>query len=70
MVDALLLPRADAGIDSWVSVGVVRPAAWSPIVRLFVAQTDQKATELPAAVSLVGGWILFSRWAPSVIEEL
>ena len=23
-----------------------------------------------AAVSLVGGWILFSRWAPSVIEEL
>jgi ABC-2 type transport system permease protein len=25
---------------------------------------------LSAAVSLVGGWILFSRWAPSVIEEL
>jgi ABC-2 type transport system permease protein len=23
-----------------------------------------------AAVSLVGGWILFSRWAPKVIEEL
>ncbi|MFN7147874.1 MAG: ABC transporter permease [Microthrixaceae bacterium] len=25
---------------------------------------------LSAAVSLVGGWILFSRWAPKVIEEL
>lgn len=23
-----------------------------------------------AAVSLVGGWIIFSRWAPTVIEEL
>ena len=23
-----------------------------------------------AAVSLVGGWVIFSRWAPTVIEEL
>jgi hypothetical protein len=23
-----------------------------------------------AAVSLVGGWMIFSRWAPTVIEEL
>lgn len=25
---------------------------------------------LTASISLVGGWIIFSRWAPSVIEEL
>ena len=25
---------------------------------------------LTAAVSLVGGWVIFSRWAPTVIEEL
>ena len=25
---------------------------------------------LSAVVSLVGGWMIFSRWAPSVIEEL
>ena len=25
---------------------------------------------VPMLAPLVGGWILFSRWAPSVIEEL
>jgi ABC-type polysaccharide/polyol phosphate export permease len=32
--------------------------------------TNWLAMGVAATVSLVGGWIIFSRWAPSVIEEL
>lgn len=32
--------------------------------------TDWSVMVVTASVSLIGGWLIFSRWAPSVIEEL
>ena len=36
----------------------------------FPTATNWLVMCLSAAVSLVGGWMIFSRWAPTVIEEL